>query len=478
MTKKYHISWLIAWVSVGLLIGTFLSLFSLDFVGFEWLVVAICLAVVSLRKNGLLGIVLIFLAGMLLGLWRGGNLVLAQQGYDEYLGQEVQAVGTVDADPTIDIDGDIRFLLRDVTVGDRQMSGELWVSSSKPQPIKRSDKVLIEGQLDKGFGTIPSAVYRAEILAVERPAYADVARDVRDEFAEGIRTSIQEPEASLGAGFLLGQKSALPEDLEINLRLLGLTHIVVASGYNLTILIRFSRKGFARISRFTALTMSGGLVYCFALLTGWSPSMTRAGLIAGISLLAWYYGRKLHPFVLLSFSAALTVFINPTYAWGDIGWLLSFTAFIGVIVLGPLLHAYFWGPARPGALRQVVIETLSAQILTLPIIALIFGQYSILALPANLLIVPLIPLAMALTFIAGIAGLLLPGLAPIIGWPAELLLRYMTGVIDRMAQLPLASSEISISGEVAVALYLLILGLTVFLKRRTGFQFRDYNIIE
>lgn len=461
-----------------MIIGTLLALSFPDFFGVEWLVVAICLGLVGFSRNGIVGLIIVMVSGVLLGLWRGGDLINKQNYITTYIGETVVVSGVVTEDPTYDIDGDLRFRLKDLNLQNSDKSGELWVSTSQRAEIKRSDIVYVKGQLSKGFGTIPVSMYRSEIAKVERPAYADVARDVRDSFANGIREGIDEPEASLGAGFLLGQKTALPEKLDNELRLLGLTHIVVASGYNLTIIIRFARRLFVKISRFTALAFCGGLVYCFALVTGWSPSMTRAGLIAGISLLAWYYGRKIHPIILISFTAGLTVLINPTYAWGDIGWLLSFTSFIGVMILGQLVNAYFWGDKNPGAIRQVLIETMSAQVLTLPIIAYVFGQYSPLALPANLLIIPLIPLAMLLTFITGIAGLMVAPIAVIVGWPAQTLMSYMVAVVDRLAQSPLAVEETTFGITAAVVFYLALFCVIVFLKRRSQYPFREYNVVE
>lgn len=458
--------------------GTWLALRVQPFSASEWLVIGICLALVGVVRNGSFGFCLVVTSGLICGLQRGGSLLLEQKPLQDLVGQEVLLSGRISEDPTYDINGDLRLRLKQVSIGGDTLSGDVWVSTGEKLDIKRSDNIEIEGQLSKGFGVITASVYRAHVVSVERADYADVARDVRDEFAQGIRASIQEPQASLGAGFLLGQKSALPEKLDIELRLLGLTHVVVASGYNLTILIRFARRLFNRISRFSALALSGGLVYGFTQVTGWSPSMTRAGLVATLSLLAWYYGRKFHPFVLLSFSAGLTVMVNPTYAWGDIGWLLSFTSFVGVIILAPLIQSFFWGSKKPNFAKQIVVETMSAQVLTLPIIMYVFGQYSPLALLANLLVLPLIPLVMLLTFLAGIVGIFASSLAGIIGWPAESLMRYMTFVIDRLSELPAASSEVAVSITGVIIMYLSLITAIVFLFRRTRLSFRDYNVIE
>jgi competence protein ComEC len=465
-------------LSVGLLVGTFLAQYTVDFVGFEWVVVAVCFASISFVRKDILAIVFISFAGILFGLWRGGNEIIAQSALEQFINQEVVVAGRVAEDPSYDVDGDIRIRLRDVAVNGQVVAGEIWASTSSRVVIKRSDFVQLEGRLSEGFGTIPAALYRATVVSIERQDYVDIARDTRDWFAEGIRQGIDEPEASLGAGFLLGQKTALPEKLDNELRLLGLTHIVVASGYNLSILVRFGRRFFAKVSRFTGLAASGFLVFGFANITGFSPSMSRAALITGLSLLAWYYGRKFHPLVLISFSAAITVVINPAYAWGDIGWLLSFTSFIGVLILAPLIQAYFWGEKKPGNIRQVFIETLSAQLLTLPLIALVFGQYSPLALIANVLILPLIPLAMLLTFIAGLAGVFFPPIAEWIAWPAQALMNYMVWVVDGLAQRPLASNEITFTITTAIVGYILIFVAIVFLLRRTDYKLRDYNVIE
>jgi competence protein ComEC len=460
------------------LVGTFASLYFPGFAGYEWLVLAVCLGVIAVVNKKVLALVIILFAGVSFGLWRGSVELQAQSGYEQFFGETVTATGVVSEDPTYDTDGDLRFKLKSVEINQIEIAGELWAATSDLQTIVRSDEVTLTGKLTEGFGNIPAAMYRSSLIKVERPDYADVGRDVRDTFAEGIRESIREPEASLGAGFLLGQKTALPEKLDNDLRLLGLTHIVVASGYNLTILIRFARRFFERISRFTALAGSFALVFGFLQITGNSPSMARASLIASISLVAWYFGRKIHPLVLLSFSAAVTVFINPSYAWGDIGWLLSFMSFIGVIMFAPLLQTFFWGDKKPGNIRQVFIETLSAQLLTLPIIAYVFGQYSPLALVANVLILPLIPIAMALTAVAGLAGVMLPVGQRIIGFPAEVVMRYMTSVVNYLSQLPLASAEIVFGFTVVLLSYLLIIIAMVFMWRRTGYQFRNYNVIE
>jgi competence protein ComEC len=321
-------------------------------------------------------------------------------------------------------------------------------------------------------------MYEAQVRDVVRPQPGDQAREVRDWFAGGVQTAIPQPQASLGLGFLVGQKRALPADLAEALVIAGLTHIVVASGYNLTILVRLARRVFMKISKYTAALAASLMIGGFVAVTGLSPSMSRAALVASLSLAAWYYGRRFHPIVLLSFAAAVTVMVNPAYMAGDLGWQLSFAAFAGVMIFAPLLQRYFFGEKKPGFLRQILGETIAALIVTAPILIGAFGQFSNVAVIANLLVLPLVPLAMLLTFIAGIGAFIAPGLATAIGLPANWLLGYMVQVAEGLSHLSWAQTTVQISQWAVVASYVVIAGVCVYMWRVTKYDLRDANIVE
>jgi competence protein ComEC len=259
--------------------------------------------------------------------------------------------------------------------------------------------------------------------------------------------------------------------------------------------------------------------------------MTRAAMVAGLSLLAWYYGRKFHPVVLILLVAAITALINPYYVWGDAGWYMSFSAFAGVIMLAPLIQDYFFGresassskPSKTASrrvftvestaksrtpserktraadvfessevsaaftgrvkslftnIRQIFIETTSAQILTAPIIAIFLGQFAPYGLLANLLVLPIVPLTMLLTFIAGVVAWIAPPVAEIVAWPAQKLLDYIIWVSQQVSQLPNAAQTVhlGIFGFIA-AIGLIILAM-VYMQRRTKHSFREDNVVE
>ncbi|MGH7158098.1 MAG: ComEC/Rec2 family competence protein [Candidatus Saccharimonadales bacterium] len=473
--RKIHISWHIAWAALGVVAGAALApKLPPVFADTAWMVIGCSVLVPVLIKRNAALVLAALAAGMTIGAWRGGLERSALNDYQQYLGQTVKISGMVAEDASYAVDGSIRLRLKEVSINDAGLTGKVWASSSSKLEIKRGDQIELSGSLSKGFGTLPAAMYRAQVISVTRPHPGDLARQARDEFSEGVHHAIPSTEkAALGLGFLTGQKQGLPEQLAEQIRTVGLAHVVVASGFHLTLLVGFVRRPFTRLSKYLATLTGGLMIGGFSLVTGFTPSMSRAGLVSALSLLAWHYGRAFQPAVLLALAAAVTVLINPAYVWGDAGWALSFAAFAGVIILAPLIHRYFWGNKKPSILRSLLITTIAAQITTLPIIASLFHQYSPYSLLANLLVVPLVPLAMLFTFLAGIVGLIAPGIAVWIGWPAGLILTYCTGVINWISELPGAASEVEIGSTTVATGYVLIVLATLYLWRKTGHNFRQ-----
>lgn len=477
-----HISWQLAALAAGVIVGAIAALWLPHYFGDGlWLLCAGLLCCIAISKRARWACLVACAAGMVIGAWRGTSEQVALSAYRPYYGSQLEVRGVLREDATLGLRGDMRFELSEVqVVGGPALPGRIWVSAAGRGDIKRGDRVQVRGRLGEGFGTLPGSMYRVTIVRIERPQPGDVARASRDYFSEAVRRGIPEPQASLGIGYLTGQRSTLPAELDEQLQTVGLTHAVVASGYNLTILVAFARNALAAVSKYLTTVAAALMIVLFILVTGFSPSMTRAGLVSALSLLSWYYGRVIHPMVLLPLVAALTILWRPAYAWGDIGWCLSFAAFAGVIILGPLLRHYLWSATeKPPMLLGLIVETIAAQAITLPIILYCFGQFSTYALVANLLVVPLVPIAMLTTFIAGLGGLLWPACAAIMAWPATLILKYMTGVVVRIASLPGASQEVGFNAGLLIGSYLLLVLAAILLWRATGHDFRtggDKNV--
>ncbi len=480
LKKPLHVSWQIAVICTAILCGVaFSASVEQGFFGsLGWLLSGVAFIMTACYWQRRFLVAFAIIGGLLIGLWRGSLEQHELTAYQSLIGKTLTVSATLADDAGEDKQGNTVVRLKDVTFGTHKLPGQLWVTIAKKVPVERSDIVTIKGKMVAGFGTFSGAMYRATIEKITRPMPGDVALHVRDWFSGLVRQAIPEPESALGVGFLVGQRRNLPSDFDAALKLAGLTHIVVASGYNLTILVRLARRLFEKISKYLATVSSVGLIVGFILVTGMSPSMSRAGLVAGLSLAAWYYGRKFHPLVLLALALAVTALINPSYAWGDIGWQLSFAAFAGVMVLAPLLQAFYFGDKKPGVVRQILIETIAATLMTAPILIGTFGYISNVAIPANLMILPLVPLAMLLTFIAGIGVLVFGAAAIAFGFPAYLLLMYMVKTTEFFAGLPWAKTDITVGPLAVVGMYAVLIGFMVFMAMRTKLNLRDSNLIE
>lgn len=554
LSRDAATAWILAIFSVGFLAGIGIAGFSHQFSAlfrdgfFAFSALAILILCVISRQKFLL--VCAIFAGILLGLWRGGNAVSGAELWRNFVGRDVKISAIVAQDPSLTSGGGTGLALMNVKILDendapKTLPGQIFATiSSAGATVRRSDEVQIYGKLRAGFGSFAAAISFGTLAGITTRPGADPARDARDLFGEKLRAVIPSPAADLGMGILLGQKTALPAALASAFIAASLTHIVVASGYNLTILIRFCRRIFAKISRFAALSFSALMVFGFANVTGFSPSMTRASLVAFFSLAAWYFGRRFHPLALLIYTAAITVALAPADLWGDAGWWMSFLSFAGVLIFAPLVRAFFWGeedqkspkisapktknpptsvaknspkfvaksptfapkdqpkklqnpatsvPKNPPksakfrakfspknhVFRDTLIETFSAQLFSAPIIALMMGQFSPFGLVANLLVLPVVPAAMLLTFLAGIASFLLPHfLAIFCASPATWLLNYMIGVTKWVADFPGASQKVSFDFGTTSAILGAIFAITIFLKIRTKHDFYADNFVE
>lgn len=477
LNRRIHVSWLIAIGCLVFVIGTWGALYLT--LNHWWLgLIGSGLVGVALWRKRIYIILVLVIGAGLIGFSHGSTSYEELKIYEPLIGTQVTMRGSVKEDPALNDKNKLVLQLGKIIIADHELPGTIWTSVSPNDEIKRGDEVTLEGTMMEGFGTFPAILNNARLTGLNHPQPGDVGRVVRDWFADKIRLAIPEPQASLGIGFLTGQKSALPGDLAEALQIAGLSHIVVASGYNLTILVRLSRRLFMRISKFVAAAGSAMMIASFVAMTGLSPSMTRAGLVSGLSLLAWYYGRGFHPFVLLPFAAAITVAVQPSYVWGDMGWQLSFSAFAAVMIVTPLLQRFFFGESEPSTVRQVLGETVGAHLVTLPIVAFAFGVVSNVAIPANILIVPFVPIAMLLTFISGLAGIIAPGGAELVGMPASWLLGYMIHVAEFLAELPWAQTTLEVPWWAVPAYYVVLIAGCMYMQRATGFKLRETNIVK
>lgn len=330
----------------------------------------------------------------------------------DLVGQTIEITGTIKGDP--DISGDSSSArLGDLYYQNEKISGSIFLYGKfEPEP-ERGDHVTVSGKLSKGFGTFVGAIYRPKIVSLMKPEPRSLSLEVRKLFARNVHDTMGGREAKLGLAYLLGMRNELDDETLDMLSLIGLTHIVVASGTHLGIIVGFVRKRFGKVSRFAGLLFSVLLVIIFGEIVGWTASITRAGIVSVMSVFGRYYGRRLGAGRVILIAMAITLAMNPMYIV-DIGWLLSFASFAGIMILEPMLVEFFYGRKNPrnkpnehpGVIAELVLASISATLMCMPILLYYFGSISIISVVANILILPTIPLAMGLTVLVGLVGFL------------------------------------------------------------------------
>jgi len=287
-------------------------------------------------------------------------------------------------------------------------------------------------------------------------------------FESALRQSLVEPNAAFIDGLLLGTKNELPKSLKDDFAITGTSHIVAISGYNVALIaemIMFILIFFMR--RRSAIWVSVLAIGLFVVLTGASASVVRAAFMGLLVIFASGYGRLYNPGTSLLLAAAGMLMINPLALRYDLGFQLSFAAVLGLFYLSPVILYFLRKLSLPARFKELASNTMAAQISVLPLLLYYFHSLSLVALPVNLIILPLVPLAMLSGFVMGIGGLLSEYLGRFIGITAWAVTQFQLMIVREFAHLPWASIKIGISGIILFLLYLLGI-ITVIILRKSN----------
>lgn len=264
---------------------------------------------------------------------------------------------------------------------------------------------------------------------------------VKEKFLEKMNLTIPEPESLLMGGLILGEKSSFNQALRQSFVNTGTIHIVALSGYNVTIVAEWIIKIFSFLPKNLGIGIGIFAILLFVLMTGGSSTAIRAGIMAFLVLFARATGRNYDVARALILAGIVMILINPFVLAFDVSFQLSFIATIAVIFFTPKVEKYFmW--IKWKWLRDIVAVTSAAYIFVLPFILCKMGNLSLVAFPANVLILPLIPFTMMLGFITGIFGLIWHVFAVPFGYISYLLLHYELGIVGFFSQVPFASLSI------------------------------------
>lgn len=232
--------------------------------------------------------------------------------------------------------------------------------------------------------------------------------------------NLPEPESSLILGVVLGFKSTLSEDFYQALVNSGTLHMVVASGYNVTVVAGLALSFFLFfVRRRTATLFAIVILFFYVLLTGGEVSIIRAAIMGSVVFAAKAIGRGNKDWWGLMLALWVMLMIEPTVAT-SISFQLSAAATLGVIILAPHLNRKVSesGAVSAGLILKIeLMTTVGALLATWPVIWFHFGGGSLISLFSNSLILPLVPVLMALGAVMLAAGLVFAPLAVVFSWP-------------------------------------------------------------
>ncbi len=275
-------------------------------------------------------------------------------------------------------------------------------------------------------------------------------RPVRDHLAAQMRRHLGKDIAALIEAMCLGKKDALSAAVRQDFRACGLPHLLAVSGLHLTVVIGALYALLRRFLRRLAAPLTIAATVLYMWLIEFTPSVTRAGAMLVVLLAGQLTRYRADSLNSLGLAMTLLLAADP-YALYDVGLQLSFAATAGILVLLP---AFARRRERRGVrrlIRESLAVTFAASLYTLPLMAVSFGNISLLTPLANLLAV--LP-AEGLLIVANIALLigLLPGgfwVARGLYWLVGQAARYLLWLTDRLAAIPGALHPIGGAWEIA-----------------------------
>ena len=261
-------------------------------------------------------------------------------------------------------------------------------------------------------------------------------------FLKKIQQVIVEPQSSLLGGLLVGAKQSLGQALQDDFRKVGLIHIVVLSGYNVTIIAEFIMGLFSFLPRLVGMSLGAVSIILFAIMVGGSATIVRASLMALLVILAKVTGRVSDLTRALFLAGLVMVLHNPQIVVFDPSFQLSFLATLGLIFFSPHLNNFFHFIPTKFYLRETLSATLSTQVFVLPLLLYLMGELSVIAILVNLLVLMFIPVTMLLGFLTGVLSFISVWLALPLAYLTYGLLTYELKVVELFASLPFSSLKI------------------------------------
>ena len=303
------------------------------------------------------------------------------------------------------------------------------------------------------------------LTSIEELFVNKLVSPLRNTLLAGYDKYLKSGQADLLAGFVLGEKREMPDDIVKLFRDTGTLHLRAVSGSNVAILVAFFLVITFWVHRRLKILITLGAVDFFSFITRNEPSVVRASVMVAVGLFGFYRYKNPDVVGLLGFAGLILLIINPLWIY-NVGFQLSFAACFGIIYLLPVFLSRL-RLARTISMKALhwlwfaFLTTIAAQVMVLPLTAQYFNRLPVIGILAN---IPMVFLASVLT-VAGICFLpfiiLGESFTMIFAWPLSLVISVIIPLLEFFVDLPYSAIDVHSPGWVIIilfysALYLLV----------------------
>jgi competence protein ComEC len=272
------------------------------------------------------------------------------------------------------------------------------------------------------------------------PAYQRWAGMVRARFLQVSSQALGEPEWGLLPGLVLGDTSALNEDLKDDFRTCGLTHLTAVSGANFAIIIGvlLLMLRWLGVGPRVAVALTAIAIVVFVILVRPSPSVVRAAVMGGVGLSALLMRRHSQAMPALCAAIMALLMIWPAFAVQP-GFILSVIATAGLVVIAPVVAQWLRTRRVPAGVAELLAVAVVAQVVTTPAVLLFSGQISVVAIVANLAVALVVAPITVLGTAAAVVALVCPPVAVVLARFTGPELWWMVVIADKLSRVPFAT---------------------------------------
>ena len=321
-------------------------------------------------------------------------------------------------------------------------------TAQQPAGIAPGSQILVDATYQESArpGLAP-VVVRGEILEVQPPTgFAKFAANISDSLQAASQQFLGEHTAALVPGMVLGDRSAQTDQQRQMYIDAGLSHLTAVSGLHVATIVA-AAVILARVARCGPVGQSiAALVVLafYASVVGPAPSVLRASITGLVGVAAIVNSSRMPPIHALSIAVITLLLIDSDLAV-TFGFALSVAATAGIIALVPLLYRPLARIRLPDVVVRAFAVSIAADIVTMPLVALMVGRVSVVSVLANVAVTPVVSIALLLGLTATILAVLpLPFPAEAVALKlAEPVVWWIYRVASWAQDLPLATIEVT-----------------------------------